>query len=94
MIQRKRTFFLGIFIFVLPFLGLPSFWKTLFIVASGIVLMVLSVKISLPRKYNKTKNRKEKITQVFVESAPIYPKDDTVEKSNMRAEEIQSSDIQ
>ena len=71
MIKRNSTFFLGIFIFLIPFLGLPSFWKTTFIILSGVTLVGLSVKLTLPRKAPKGRLKREKITPVFVENSPI-----------------------
>lgn len=79
-INRKSTFFLGIFIFTIPFLGFPSTWKAVFTVISGILLVILSLKLNIPRK-NIRRVHKEKVTPVFVESVPIvYPKNDTIEK--------------
>ncbi len=79
MIQRRSTFFLGIFIFIIPFLGIPSSWRTFFIVVSGISLIILSVKITLPKRTSKSRVRKEKVTPVFVESIPVYPKENSVD---------------
>ena len=79
MITRKSTFFLGIFIFLIPFLGVPTSWKTFFTVASGLGLVALSVKITLPKKQIKPKTRKEKITPVFVENSPIYQPESKME---------------
>ncbi|MEQ1500189.1 MAG: hypothetical protein ABL917_02330 [Parcubacteria group bacterium] len=70
-INRKSTFFLGIFIFLIPFLGLPTLWKTIFTLLAGAFLVSLSVTVSLVRrgsKYNKLK--KERVTPVFVENLP------------------------
>ncbi len=53
MIQRRSTFFLGFFIFLIPFLGFPSSWKIVLTVLSGVTLMGLSVKITLPKKIVK-----------------------------------------
>ena len=50
MIQRKTTFYLGLFIFLIPFLGLPSIYKTILIIVSGLTLLSLSVKLTLPKK--------------------------------------------
>lgn len=72
MISRKSTFFLGIFIFLVPFFGLPSFWKTLFVALSGITLVFLSIKITIPKKSIKNKIKKEKVTPVYVENIPVY----------------------
>lgn len=81
MINKKSTFFLGVFIFIIPFLGFPSSWKTFLIIFSGIILVLTSIKISIPKKTIKSRSRREKITPVFMENVPIYPKDDTVESS-------------
>lgn len=75
MINKKSTFFLGIFIFLIPFTGFPSSWKTAFIVISGLVLMFMSVKVSLPKKNIRSRIKKEKVTPVFVENIPIYPRE-------------------
>ncbi len=84
MIQRKTTFFLGIFIFLIPFLGFPSAWKNLTVTICGLFLVVISMKIVLPRKNPRPKGRREKVTPVFVENIPIYPKDNTVESTHLR----------
>lgn len=94
MISRKRTFFLGIFIFIIPFLGFPSFWKNLFIMLSGIFLVFLSVKINIPKKPNRIRGKREKATPVFVESIPVYPKDDTIESSSRDVDSDELTDIQ
>ncbi len=85
MINKKSTFFLGIFIFLIPFLGFPSVWKSAFVIISGISLVLMSVKISLPKKSSRIKSKKERSTPVFVENIPIYPKDNTLE-SNVKSE--------
>lgn len=79
MINRKSTFFLGIFIFVIPFLGIPSSWRTFFIVVSGLTLIILSIKITLPKRTSKSRVRKEKVTPVFVESIPVHTKENSVD---------------
>lgn len=79
MISHKGRFFLGIFIFITPFLGFPSFWKTTFIVVAGLTLIFSSINIPAPRKNTKQRVKKERVTPVFVESVPVYPKDNTIE---------------
>ena len=93
MIQRKSTFFLGIFIFLIPFLGFPSFWKTVMITLSGLALILLSVKVTLPRKNLKARGKREKITPVFVENIPVYPKDDTMESTHLKVKSEDNSEI-
>jgi hypothetical protein len=63
MIQNKKTFSIGIFILILSssFLGLPSFWKTFLMFVSGLILIGLSVKFTLPQKPLKRVRRKEKV---------------------------------
>ena len=78
MISKKSTFFLGIFIFLIPFTGFPSSWKSAFVIICGLVLVTMSVKVSLPKKHSKGRTKKEKITPVFVENIPIYNKDSSV----------------
>jgi len=82
-INRKSTLFLGIFIFIIPFLGFPSIWKAILTIASGLLLIIFSVKIQIPKK-GVRRIQREKVTQVFVESVPlttpnISPRNDTIE---------------
>lgn len=74
MIERKSTFFLGIFLFIIPFLGFPSFWKTFFVCVSGLTLVALSIQIKVPQKTIKTRIRKEKPPQSFDINSPMQPK--------------------
>jgi len=92
MISRKSTFFLGIFIFLIPFMGLPTFWKTLIIVLCGISLVVssISVTISIPKKPVKHKAKKEKNSKMSVEDIAVYPKDNII--SDMVYRENKSRD--
>jgi hypothetical protein len=74
MIQKKSTFFLGFFIFLIPFLGFPGFWKTVFTIISGLSLVALSVKFSVPKKTIRPKQRKDKVV-------PFAPENIVVENS-------------
>lgn len=60
-------------------MGFPGSWKSAFIIVSGISLVLLSVKVSLPKKSSRARMKKEKVTPVFVENIPIYPRDNTIE---------------
>jgi hypothetical protein len=60
MITRKSTFYLGIFVFLIPFLGLPSVWKTILIIISAFLLIISSVTFTLPKKPIKRIRKKEK----------------------------------
>ncbi len=78
MIQKRSTFFLGIFIFLIPFLGIPSSGKTMFTVLAGLLLIAFSIKIVLPHTVSKKiakhhRAKKEKVTYVPVENTAAYP---------------------
>ncbi len=93
MINRKSTFFLGIFIFLVPFLGLPSSWKMMLITMSGLGLMLLSMKLTLPKRQGKNRGRKEKSTPVFVESIQMNPRNETFEAKTSEPEISLGPDI-
>lgn len=91
-IDRKSTFFLGIFIFIIPFLGFPSTWKMFLTVVAGVLLVLLSIKISIPKKPSRYKTQRERVTPVFVENTPIIsPRNDTIEvASRVPTQEVHS----
>jgi len=64
MIQKRGTFFLGLFIFLIPFLGLPTSWKTTLIVLCGLSLVYSSIKITLPERLRKISRKPEVKTVV------------------------------
>lgn len=68
--------------FLIPFTGFPSSWKSFFVIASGLILISLSIKVSLPRRGSKARQKREKVTPVFVENIPIYPRDGHIEKDS------------
>ncbi len=86
MINKKSTFFLGIFIFLIPFMGFPSFWKSAFVILSGLALILTSVKVSLPKKNSKLRSKREKVTPVFVENIPIYPREEVSGQTSKNSE--------
>ena len=90
MIQRKSTFFLGLFIFLIPFLGFPTSWKTVLTILSGLLLVGLSIKIAIPKKSKIIRPRKkEKVTPVFVENMPI----ETTSQHISQREEINRTEM-
>ncbi len=56
-------------------MGLPTFWKTIFITLCGLSLVFSSLTLSIPKKPVKARVKKEKNNDVSIESIPIYPKD-------------------
>lgn len=59
MIARKGTFYLGIFIFIIPFLGFPTMWKMFLVVVAGLSMILYSVRLPMPKKSFKQKIKKE-----------------------------------
>lgn len=79
MIANTKIFFVGFVLVLLPFLGIPLFWKTTFTVFFGLYLIVSSIHIELPKRTTaKRVRRKEKTSPVFTENSPdsIKPLDD------------------
>lgn len=76
MIQRKSTFFIGIFILLISssFLAVPSVWKTGLLFLSGIALIIISVKFTLPKKPLKRPLKKGKPNPMLVDTIiPAQP---------------------
>ncbi|KND49453.1 MAG: hypothetical protein AB198_00695 [Parcubacteria bacterium C7867-003] len=59
MINHKGSFYLGVFVFIIPFLGFPTIWKMGLVVFAGVILILTSIRIPTPRKIFKTKPKKE-----------------------------------
>ncbi len=59
MIERKGSFYIGVFVFVIPFLGFPTMWKMILVVFGGVLLILTSLKVPSPRKNVKLKFKKE-----------------------------------
>lgn len=59
MIARKGTFYLGIFVFIIPFLGFPTAWKMFLVVVAGLSMILYSVRVPFPKKSFKQKIKKD-----------------------------------
>jgi hypothetical protein len=74
MVHNAKTFLLGVFIIIIPFLGIPTSWKTVLVVIAGLYLVSLSLTFAFPsKKPARTYKRRERVTPVFVENVPIAP---------------------
>jgi uncharacterized protein (DUF58 family) len=94
MISRKSTFVLGIIIFLIPFLGLPTIWKSFLVVTGGLFLVISSISFPEPRKISKARVKKEKVPEIQIESTPVYPKDnikDIVDIPEVKVEKKRST---
>lgn len=63
----------------MPFIGLPTFWKTGLAVVIGAVLVFSSIELIVPKRNIKSRVKKEKVDEMTIESIPVYPKDNLVE---------------
>lgn len=88
MINRKNTFIIGILIFLIPFLGLPTFWKNFLYIITGLFLIISSISFPEVRKPIKPKTKKEKQSEISIESIPIYPRDNITEISTVETIKI------
>lgn len=79
MINRKGTFFLGVLVFLMPFIGLPTFWKTILYMFIGSMLVLSSIEFYIPKKLSKPKLKKEKVQDITIENIPIYPRDNILD---------------
>lgn len=59
MINHKGSFYLGVFIFIIPFLGFPTLWKMGLVVFGGVLLILTSLKVPTPRKIARPKFKYE-----------------------------------
>lgn len=81
MIKNARTFYIGIFVFLIPFLGLPTSGKTFLTTVSGLALVVLSANITLPKRPILKKLRKSNTSDILNIPEKIKtPKDKIKEK--------------
>ena len=59
----------GIWVAILPFIGVPSIWKTILIVVSGIFVSVLNLTPLILKKLQQPKQRSRK-KQISTEAGP------------------------
>ena len=64
MIERKGSFYLGVFVFIIPFLGFPTMWKMILVVIAGFSLVMISIRIPTPRRTFRSKVKKDNSSQV------------------------------
>lgn len=72
MIERKGTFYAGVFIFLIPFLGFPTMWKMFLVAFAGFFLVISSLRVPLPSSILKDKIKRQNINSddVVVEIKP------------------------
>lgn len=94
MIKNRRYFLLGIFVVIIPFLGVPTSWRIWFTCLSGLFLIWNSIKISWPKVPKKLNKKREKVTSVFVQNVPPKVSDIIVPlPESDRTEEVENSQM-
>ena len=69
MAKQRILFFTGVWVVVVPFLGLPILWKDILFVITGVIIMYISY-----REYHNHKMKElrgEDRMQPYVESKPV-----------------------
>lgn len=77
MISNTKTFLIGLALFFIPFLGVPRLWRSGLVITLAVLLILFSVKITLPKRAAKKLRKREKVTTVFAESMPAQSVDTT-----------------
>lgn len=87
MSKRKAIVILAVWSALVPFLGFPSSWKTLFVAVSGLAIAALSIDWRfLRRKKRAAKGRRTKRDdEAFVEHEPARPAADRPEREEEEA---------
>lgn len=95
MIQNKGIFFIGVFILIVSssFIALPSLWKTILIFLSGVILILSSIRFTLPKKPQKRLRKKDKQPVIFTDSGVIsveHESDDLSNTNDMEKDVLQT----
>ncbi len=107
MIEKKGTFYAGVFVFIIPFLGFPTMWKMVLVGIAGFILIVMSVRVPSPRRLVKNKIKREVVSEapvlelkenivqepqpIELEKTPIVPKIEIVVPKKTRRTSTKSS---
>lgn len=69
--KRKTILWLGVAIALMPFLGFPSGWKTIFYLISGTLIAWNSYQLNRHNKQTKHRRRGEKTPEKVIEASNI-----------------------
>lgn len=59
MIDHKGSFYLGVLIFIIPFLGFPTKWKLALVIIAGLYLILSSIRVPTTKRILKSKPKKD-----------------------------------
>ena len=79
MSKNRIVFVIGSILFLIPFLGFPSSWKTFFSIVSGLILISLSLSNSIKRRMTirNLQSKSEVASPVFVDSKKAEKESDS-----------------
>lgn len=82
--KNRILLILGIWIVLIPFLGFPSSYESVFIIGSGLFVVLLAFlhareKRRIQRSLFEMSPRKETVTEVYAESRPIWNRENVRE---------------
>jgi hypothetical protein len=79
MSKNRIVFVIGSILFLIPFLGFPSSWKTFFSIVSGLILISLSLSNSIKRRMTirNLQSKSEVASPVFVDSKKTEKESDS-----------------
>lgn len=69
MVNYRSTFYIGIFVFLIPFLGFPTMWKMGLVVFAGLILIFSSIRFPVSKKVFK--NNTNQVKKEKAESAAV-----------------------
>lgn len=69
MSRNKTTLLIGILVCLMPFLGFPSSWKTVFYFVFGVILIIVAAVGHVRRRSSHITERREVVTEVYVETS-------------------------
>ncbi len=103
MITRNRILFaLGLWIVLVPFLGFPTPYKSVFMIVSGLAVIVLAFLYARDRRMSEMPSAKNAAqvsqtkpvvassTKVFEESYPVFTKSESARERYMDLEAIRN----
>jgi len=79
MSKNKIVFTIGILLIILPLTGFPPAWKSFFILAMGLTLIVLSFMVAAKRRASARRVRRQRREQVQeINTTPVHADDASV----------------
>jgi hypothetical protein len=71
MSRNKIILLIGILVAIMPFLGFPTAWKTIFYLLFGAILIIVAVVGHVERRSVTHGDREQIVTEVYVEKTTI-----------------------